>query len=151
MDLSMDALAALVGESLQSAQVVEFFLTQPATARRRLQGRTDLNGIRSLSSKEYGYEVVHSKGRIETIFLYVRGKGDYSPFRGELSRGVLADDSRAQVLAKFGPPTRSGCADPAGQWPWDRYDSDSLCLHFSYAEGGIGLWMVTLMAPDVAP
>jgi hypothetical protein len=151
MDLSMATLESLVGESLQSAQVVEFFLTQPATARRRQQGRTDLNGIRSLSSKEHGYDVVHRKGRIETIFVYVRGKGDFFPFRGELSKGLLANDSREQVLARLGPPTRSGCADPAGRWPWDRYDSDKLCLHLSYAEGGIGLWMVTLMAPDIAP
>jgi hypothetical protein len=151
MDVSLHTLEALVGASLQSTHVVEFFLTQPATANRRRQGRTDLNGIHSLSSKQHGYEVDHKKGRIETIFVYLRGKDDYSPFRGELSRGLLVEDSREEVLAKLGEPTRSGYADSTARWPWDRYDSERLCLHITYGESGNGLRMLTLMAPDVAP
>lgn len=151
MDVSMDTLAALVGQPLDSPRVVAFFLTQPATASRRRQGRTDLKGIRSLSSKQDGYEVDHRKGRIETVFLYLCERGDYSPFRGELIRGLSVQDSRQEVMGKLGPPTRSGAGDQDGLWPWDRYDSDRLCLHIAYGESGIGLRMLTLMAPDVAP
>jgi hypothetical protein len=151
MDLSADTLAALVGAPLRSARVVAFFLRQPATARRRRQGRTDLTGIRSLSSKEHGYKVVHQKGRIETVFVYVRARGDLAAFQGKLSRGLLADDAREQVLAKLGSPTRSGYADPAGCWPWDRDDSDRLSLHLSDGGCGVGLRMLTLVAPDAAP
>ncbi len=83
--------------------------------------------------------------------MYLRGKDDYSAFQGELSRGLLVGDSREEVLAKLGPPTRSGYADPTDRWPWDRYDSERLCLHNTYAESGNGLRKVTHMAPDVAP
>jgi hypothetical protein len=151
MDASMSVLASLVGRALDAPLVTEFFRTQPATARRRRQGRTDLNGIRSLSSKEYGYEVSHRKGRIETIFLFLCARDGYSPFRGELIAGLTVDDSREDVRRKLGPATRSGTSDEAGRWPWDRYDSDVLCLHIAYGESGVGLRMLTLMAPDVAP
>jgi hypothetical protein len=147
----MDALAAFVGQALDAPPVVAFFLNQPAVARRRRQGQTDLSGIRSLSSKKHGYEVVHHKGRIETIFLYLRERDGYAPFRGELTAGLAVGDSREDVSRKLGPATRSGAGDDAGLWPWDRYDSAALCLHIAYGESGAGLRMLTLMAPDVAP
>jgi hypothetical protein len=147
----MQALASLVGQTLDSPAVVEFFLTQPATARRRRQGRTDLRGIRSLSSKELGYEVAHRKGRIETVFLFLQPRHGYSLFQGELISGLSTDDSREEVRRKLGPPTRSGFGDEEGLWPWDRYDSDALCMHVAYGESGAGVRMLTLMAPDVAP
>ena len=151
MEVKMETLVSLVGQPLDSPVVVAFFLTQPATARRRKQGRTDLNGIRSLSSKEYGNAIDHQKGRIETVFLYLCEKHDYSPFRGELANGLSVTDSLEDVRRKLGAPTKSGIADEGGLWPWDRYDSDTLCLHVSYGESGKGLRMLTLMAPDVAP
>jgi hypothetical protein len=147
----MDTLAFLVGRGLDDPAVVEFFLTQPATAARRRQGRTDLKGIRSLSSKEDGYEVIHRKGRIETIFLMLSARDGYSPFRGKLTGGLSVDDGRADVQRKLGPATRTGTSDAEGLWLWDRYDSESLCLHIAYGESGTGLRMLTLMAPDVAP
>jgi hypothetical protein len=148
---SMAVLVSLVGQPLDAPPVVEFFLTQPATARRRRQGRTDLCGIRSLSSKEQGYEVAHRKGRIEVIFLYLCERDGYSPFRGELVGGLTVGDSHEEVRRRLGPPTRSGSADAAGRFLWDRYDSAALCLHIAYGESGTGLRMLTLMAPDVAP
>jgi hypothetical protein len=147
----MQALAALVGRSLDEPAVVEFFSAQPATARRRQQGRTDLRGIRSLSDKGQGYEVAQKKGRIETVFLYLRARNGYAPFLGALTAGLTANDSREDVRKKLGPPTRSGAGDAAGLWPWDRFDSETLCLHVAYGEAGRGLRMLTLMAPDVAP
>jgi hypothetical protein len=151
VDVSVGTLASLVGRRLDSPAVIAFFLTQPATAARRRQGRTDLNGIRSLSSKEHGYEVAHRKGRIETIFVYLCERDGYAGFKGPLTRGLSAGDSREDVRRKLGAPTRSGAGDAQGLWPWDRYDSDALCLHIAYGEGGAGLRMLTLMAPDVAP
>jgi hypothetical protein len=150
-NVSMAALASLVGLRLDNPAVVAFFLNQPATARRRRQGRTDLSGIRSLSSEQHGYVVAHSKGRIDTVFLYLCHEGDYSPFRGELISGLSVDDSREDVRAKLGPATRSGAADKAGVWLWDRYDLDALCVHIAYGKSGMGLRRITLMAPDVAP
>jgi hypothetical protein len=151
VEVTMASLAALVGRTLDDPAVIAFFLTQPATARRRKQGRTDLTGIRSLSSQEHGYEVAHRKGRIETVFVYLRGRDGYSPFQGELGAGLSVSDSPEDVRHKLGPPTRSGVGDTAGRWPWDRYDSETLCLHIGYGECGVGLGMITLMAPDVAP
>ena len=147
----MSSLAALVSQSLDSPAVVEFFLSQPATLAHRRQGRLGLQGIRSLASKEDGYEVVHCRGRIETIFLYLAPRDGSSPFRGELAGGLAVTDSREDVSRKLGPPTRSGAGDPAGGWPWDRYDSEVLCLHIASGESGVGLRMLTLMAVDVAP
>jgi hypothetical protein len=144
----MDALAALVGQALDSPVVAEFLLNRPAGTGKRRQGRS---GNRSLSSKEHGYEVVHRKGRIETVFLYLCGRDGYAPFRGALTAGLSVDDARKDVKRKLGQPTRSGAGDEAGRWPWDRYDSDALCLHVAYGESGAGLRMLTLMAPDVAP
>lgn len=151
MEVTMAALAALVGRTLADPAVVAFFSTQPATAKRREQGRTDLSGIRSLSSREHGYEVAHRKGRIETVFVYLCGRDDYSPFQGRLEAGLSVSDTPEDVRRKLGPPTRSGAGDTAGRWLWERYDSETLCLHIGYGESGSGLRMITLMAPDVAP
>jgi len=147
----MEVLASFVGQPLDSEHVIAFFMTQPTTARRRQQGRRDLSGIRSLSSKEDGYDVVHRKGRIETIFLYLTARDGYTPFRGKLTGTLSSADSPEDVRRKLGPPTRSGTGDEAGAWPWDRYDSEEVCLHIAYGEWGAGLRMLTLMAPDVAP
>lgn len=151
MDLSLSDLGALIGQTLDSPRVVEFFLTQPATARRRREGQTDLKGIRSLSSKELGYEVDFRKGRIETIFVYVSAHHGYAAFQGELVAGLTIHDTPEDVRRKLGPATHSGVSDPEGLWPWDRFDSETLCLHISYEESGVGLRRLTLMAPDVAP
>ena len=151
MEPSMETLISLVGHRLDSREVVDFFLTQPSTAHRRRQGRIDLAGIRSLSSKGLGYEVTHRKGRIETIFMYLSARDGYEPFRGRLIARLESADTRKEVISKLGPPTRSGTSDPAGSWVWDRYDSDLVCIHIAYGEAGVGVRMVTLMAPDVAP
>ena len=48
---TMNQMAALIGRTTDEPEVVAFFMTQPATARRRKEGRTDLNGLRSLDSQ----------------------------------------------------------------------------------------------------
>jgi hypothetical protein len=147
----MDELTALVGQSLDAAAVRAFFLTQPATQKRRKAGRVDLSGIRDLSSKADGYEVIHRRGRIVTIFLYLTERDGYHPFRGALTQGLRAPDSRAAVRRRLGPPTRRGAVGEKQEWHWDRYDSEKVCMHFSYGPRARGIRMVTLMAPDVAP
>lgn len=143
---TMNQMAALIGRTTDEPEVVAFFMTQPATARRRKEGRTDLNGLRSLDSRADGYEVALRRARIVTVFLYLRAKDGFSPFRGGLFADLVATDSRAVARQKLGPPTRSG-ADGS----WDRFDSAAYCLHVSYDESGDGVRALTLMAPDTAP
>lgn len=95
--------------------------------------------------------MAHRRGRVETVFLHLCGRDGSAPFRGELSSGLSVRDTPDVVRRKLGPATRSGAGDPDGVWPWDRFDSDSPCLHVAYRESGDGLRMLTLMAPDVAP
>lgn len=146
MPANMNQMAALIGRTTDDPEVVAFFMTQPATARRRKEGRTDLNGLRSLDSRADGYEVALRRTRIVTVVLYLQAKDGFSPFQGGLSADLVATDSRTVARQKLGPPTKSG-ADGS----WDRFDSAACCLHVSYAASGDGVRMLTLMAPDTAP
>jgi hypothetical protein len=150
----MDLLLALVGQPLDAPAVRAILDGEPLTAE-PLADR--YSPERTLSNKPAGYEIRYRKGRkgrpdrIEVVFLYLEPRDGYSAFQGELSSGLSPTDDRSAVAAKLGAASRSGAADPAGEWPWERYDSARVCVHLGYGQRGVGLRMITLMAPDIAP
>ncbi len=151
---TMDELAALIGLPVEDP-AVQTFLAEYGPERQPLTDRYAQE--RTFADRAAGYEITYYKGRrgksdrVVTVFLYVQPRDGFAAFAGRLSGGLAAADGPAEVAAKLGPPTRQGAGDPAGEWPWERRDTARLCLHVAYGQGGVGLRMVTLMAPDVAP
>ena len=152
---SMESLIALVGQRVDAAAV------QALVASEQLQSSTDEDleegePVRShLSSPTGGYLFSHTRGRLNTLFVHVRPKGEYAAFRGALVHGLTPQSTRSAVRRRLGTPTRSGEAQnhpPLGRYgAWDRFDSGVLCLHFQYAEFREEIDLVTVMMSDVAP
>src|SRR4051812_32751258 len=135
---SMESLMALVGERVDAPAVQALILSQ------QLQSSTedDLEEgepVRShLFSPTGGYLFSHTLGRLDTLFVHVKPKGEYAAFRGALSNGLTAGSTRADVRKSRGRQSRSGEPQdlpPLGRYGgWDRFDSKALCLHFQYSE-----------------
>lgn len=151
---TMDELATLIGRPVEEP-AVQSFLAEHGPARQRLTDRYARE--RTFADPAAGYEITYHKGRrgqpdrVVTVFLYVEPRDGYAAFAGRLSGGLAPADGPAEVAAKLGPATRQGASDPAGEWVWERRDTDRLCLHVAYRQGGVGIRLITLMAPDVAP
>ena len=152
---SMDSLIALVGQPVDAAAV------QALIASEQLQASTEEDleegePVRShLSSPTGGYLFSHTLGRLNTLFVHVRPKGEYSAFRGALVHGLTPGWTRADVRRRLGTPSRSGEAQnhpPLGRYgAWDRFDEDVLSLHFQYTEPGEEIDLITVMMSDLAP
>jgi hypothetical protein len=108
-----------------------------------------------LSSPTGGYLFSNTLGRLNTLFVHVRPRGEYAVFRGALTHGLTPQSTRADVRRRLGAPSRSGEAQnhpPLGRYgAWDRFDTNVLCLHFQYTEPGEEIDLITVMMSDVAP
>jgi hypothetical protein len=152
---TMDSLIALIGLPVDAPSV------QLLIASERLQSSTEEDleegePIRSfLSSKPGGYVFAHTLGRITTLFIYVRPKHGYDAFRDATLHGLTSKSTCADVRRALGMPTRTGAAHShpvLGRFgPWDRFDRQTVCLHFQYTEPDNGIELVTVVTPDVAP
>lgn len=151
---TMDELAALIGLPVEDP-VAHAFLTKYGPRRQPRTDRAAREG--TFADAAAGYVITYYRGRrgtpdrVVTAFLYVEPRDGYAAFAGRLSGGLAPADGPTEVTAKLGPPTRRGASDPAGEWPWERRDAERLCVHIAYRRGGVGVRLVTLMAPDVAP
>jgi hypothetical protein len=152
---SMESLIALVGEPVDTPAV------QALIASEQLQSSTEEDleegeAVRShLSSPTGGYLFLRTLGRLNTLFVHVRPKGEYAAFRGTLTHGLTARSTRTDVRTRLGTPSRSCEArnlPPLGRYgAYDRFDSDVLCLHFQYTEPEEEIELITVMTADVAP
>jgi hypothetical protein len=147
---SMDELISLIGQTMDSP-AVQAFLKDRSLSRSKPGDAYDPK--RYLKSTAEGYSIRHRKGKrgkIDYLWLHLEPPEGYLPFRGPLSRGLRADLGQDEVRQLWGEPSRSGDSDKDGKWLWDRFDSEAVCVHIGYAPGGVGIRMITLMAPDVA-
>jgi hypothetical protein len=152
---SMESLIALVGQRVDDTAV------QALIASERLQSSTEEDleegePVRShLSSPTGGYLFSHTLGRLNTLFVHARPKGEYAAFRGELVHGLTPQSTRPDVRRKLGTPSRSGEARNhpllGSYGAWDRFDSTPLCLHFQYTQAAEEIDLVTVMLAHVAP
>jgi hypothetical protein len=76
-----------------------------------------------------------------TAFLYAEGCDGHTQYSGVLPHGALFTDRRADVLAKFGAPERSGPT-------WDRFAFVGHLVHFQYSADG-ATSMFTVMDPKM--
>jgi len=151
----MESLIDLVGQPVDATAV------QALIASEQLQSSTEEDleegePVRShLSSCTGGYALSHTLGRLDTLFVHVRPKGEYATFREALVHGLTPQSTRSDVRRRLGTPSRSGEAQnhpPLGRYgAWDRFDTDVLCLHFQYTEAGEEIDLITVMMPDMAP
>ena len=152
---SLDSLVSLVGQSVTASPV------QSLVAADRLVASTEPDLAEGETPRSYfsctagGYLLSHRHGRIETLFVYLTPCGEYRAFRGALIAGLSARSTRADVRKALGRPTRSGEAQTVPvlgrKGAFDRYDNESLCLHFEYSEAGQVVRLITVMAADSAP
>lgn len=152
---SIESLIALVGESVDAPAVQALIVSEQL----RSSTEEDLEEgepVRShLSSTTGGFLFSHTFGRINTLFVHVKPKGEYAAFGAALTRGLTARSTRTDVRERFGRPSRSGEPQnlpPLGRFGgWDRFDSKTLCLHFQYGEPEEEIELITVMMADIAP
>jgi hypothetical protein len=151
---TMDELAALIGLPVDDP-VVQAFLPEYAPVSQPMTDRYTKE--RTFADRTAGYEITYHKGRrgkpdrVVTAFLYVLPRDGFAAFAGRLSSELVPADGPGEAATKLGPPTRQGQSDKAGEWLWERRDTDQVWVHVAYGQGGVGLRLITLMAADVAP
>jgi hypothetical protein len=108
-----------------------------------------------LSCSVGGYQFCHTDGRVNTLFVYLASKEEFQAFRRPLIAGLSAGATRTNVRQALGQPTRSGepCTLPilGPRGAWDRYDGESVCLHFAYTDQEERVQLITVMTADIAP
>jgi hypothetical protein len=155
--ITMDELVAVIGQSIDAPPPRALL----DTLERHTRVEEDIlnegiEPIQWLSFPEDGFLIrLNSQGRIEAIHIFVVAEEGFRPYAGDLIVGLSSRDGRPAVRQKLGSPTRSGeqfTHDILGpQGAWDRYDSESVSIHFQYVFDGDGLRLVTIMAADLAP
>lgn len=142
---SMESLVRLIGLSVDHPEA-RAILTDRNTI-----GEDDPDVGPALINKADGFEIQLSrKGRIEVIHIYGVSQDGFSPYSGALTDGLTLADGFQTVRARFGNPNRTGIRD-GKVGGWDRFDSNQVCIRFGYRDDAPGIWLVTLMAPDIAP
>jgi hypothetical protein len=108
-----------------------------------------------LSSPTAGYQLMHERGRVETVFLYVEPADGFAAFSGSLPGGLQRGVTRQDVRAKFGQPERSGApVEISGlgrQGAWDRFAVGAIRIHFQFTEPEQRIRLVTVMTAVNAP
>jgi hypothetical protein len=152
---SLESLIGLVGQQVTSAAV------QSRVASDRLISSSDPDleegeAIRSyLSRRPGGYQLIHTDGRIRTLFVFLVPPDGYQQFCGSLVRGLSLLSTRSDVRKAFGKPDHHGKAQTipvlGRRGAWDRFDQGPLCWHFQNTEPEERLRQITVMSADTAP
>jgi hypothetical protein len=153
--MTMDQLQALIGQRVESEAVQALDPSAP------LVNSTDPDLEEGEPPRHYlknprdGYVLTHVRGRVTAAHLFLIATVEYQPFCGALVSGLSPHSTRSDVHRVLEQPSRSGEARTVPllgrQGPWDRYDGESVCVHFQYAEPDDRIRLITLMAADVAP
>ena len=103
-----------------------------------------------LASQAAGYQLMHRQGRVLAAFLYAEPDEGFAAFPGRLPGGLSRGAKRAEVVARFGAPERSGGARRipglGRQSPWDRFVMGDTYVHFQYTEPEERVRRVTVVA-----
>jgi hypothetical protein len=133
--LSMDALVALVGKSVDSP------ILQEARASGQLVATTDryetdggMISFHWLSNKAHGYVIQHdAQGHVATVFLYVEADEGFCSFAGDLTRGLRRESTRQQVRDLLGQFANHGDPECEHESLSDRFDVGGVWLWFTYS------------------
>lgn len=150
-----DELMALVGTPVDSMAVRVLVAADVLTASTE-ENLEEGEPVQSfLSGSAAGYQLLHYSGRVATAFLYAEPAHGFAAFPHPLPGGLPRGATRADVLARFGTPERSGepftCNILGRQGAWDRFVVDGIYIHFQYTEPEQRVRLVSVMAADVAP
>ena len=108
-----------------------------------------------LTNLAAGYQLLCHSGRVVTAFLYAEPAEGFAAFPGSLPGGLARGTRRAEVLARFGAPERSGEAVTVPglgrQGAWDRFAVDAVRVHFQYTEPEQSIRLVSVIAEPHAP
>jgi hypothetical protein len=150
-----EALLEVVGSPVESATVRALVVADKLSpsAEPDLEEGEPLRGY--LGNPAFGYQLMHHSGRVATAFLYAEPAEGFEAFPGPLPGGVTRGASRAQVLARFGVPERTGEATTfpgrGRQWAWDRFAMGAVRVQFQFTEPGQRVHLVTIMTAADAP
>lgn len=154
--LSMDDLIALVGLPLTSPDVravLRTCLRSPPlfTNDDRAYYPNKSAGVCLMSNEPEDPKT--TPNRVDAIFVYLKAEDGYTPFAGDLTRGLSKDHSLEDVRTLWGEPTRSApelSVSGARFVEWVRCDSGWVCIHLRLEQGTLGIRRITLMSPAIA-
>lgn len=152
---SPELLISLVGQPVESPSVQALIRSErlQSSAEEDMEEGEPVQSY--LTSYHGGYQLVHSLGRISTLFIYVTPKDGFAACISPLPYDLLPQSTRSDVRQRLGMPTRSGAAQslpPLGRYgPWDRFDGTDLCLHVQYTESNERIELITIMTVAAAP
>jgi hypothetical protein len=104
--VTMEALLALVGQPLDDLAVQALIKSE------RLESSTEPDLDEGESPRSYlrspkgGFDLCHTGGRIDTLFVYVQPTQEYAAFQGKVLDGLSAQSTRSDVAARSGPAAR---------------------------------------------
>jgi hypothetical protein len=108
-----------------------------------------------LTCREKGYSFIVLDGRIVTAHVYAKPSEGFDQFPSPLPGALPSTATREEVIARFGPPERSGAPMTISglrrKGPWDRFHLGPIYIHFQYSESGGSIEMVTLMHESFVP
>jgi hypothetical protein len=99
--------------------------------------------------------LTHIKGRISAAHLFIEAAEEHQPFQGKLIANLSVESTRKDVRTRLGEPSRSREAQfitgLGARGPWDRYDEESLCIHFQYEGSDCRIQLITIMHFEGVP
>lgn len=124
---SLAPLIALLGQPREAEQVEQFIEALGVALPADPSARSHHYGARAL-----GLALYEEQGRMHSLFLYGGDYEDFDRYEGLLPESITFEWTREQLLARFGPPERSGEPGflPGG---WARYVADGFRLHFTFS------------------
>jgi len=152
---TLESLMALVGQPVAAADVRSLIAADGLVA--STEPDLDEGEVPRgyLSCPTGGYSLSHTKGRVNTLFVYLVPTAEYQAFSAKLIASLSRSCSRADVRRALGTPALSGEAQMdrilGRMGAWDRYNQGSLCVHFEYTEPEERVQQITVMTADTAP
>jgi hypothetical protein len=149
---------SLVGKEVDSAAVRKLVVAEQLELAKGKKLEAGLARRNTLSNFKGGYMFQYTGDRLNTLFVFLQPDAlneRFEPFSGELVAGLSAGSTRTDVRRALGEPTSSGEATEIVGLrrfgPWDKFDRDSLRLHFEYTEPDERLHRLTVSVSDSAP
>jgi hypothetical protein len=107
-------------------------------------------GMRILGYAKNGIDVYTDEAGIIVSLLFFGNKLDERErYQGPLPHGLGFADSKQEVIARFGEPSRVGKEKSTGA-PWVRYDFPDYSLHLRFSSDGNAIEQIGLMSAALA-
>ena len=138
----------LIGVHIDSPRAAEILLCFPPSPS-QTDGEANRENLHYYTCSAGGLQIGWDRNRIvRSVFLFGSRRDVFMPFQGELWEGCTVDSGRAEVIAAFGQPVKSG-NDYHGflstvTSEWFRYTFGTVTVHFQFRDGADGIELITI-------